>query len=177
VSSNVRHRELSLKLAALTVGMFFFGFALVPLYDIFCDLTGLGGRTVNAAAEVEQNVDESRLVRVEFVASLGQTAPWEFRPGVSSMVVHPGQLYETHFFARNRTARHITGQAVPSVAPGLAARHFKKVECFCFTEQAFEPGEGRDMGVTFLIDPTLPAHLDTLTLSYTMYALPEPDEG
>jgi cytochrome c oxidase assembly protein subunit 11 len=173
----VRHRELSLKLAALTVGMFFFGFALVPLYDIFCYLTGFGGRTARAAVEVEENVDQSRVVRVEFVASVGQTAPWEFRPTVSSMLVHPGQLYQTDFFAQNRTTRHISGQAVPSVAPGLAAQHFKKVECFCFTEQAFEPGEGRDMGVTFMVDRALPAHLDTLTLSYTMYALPESDEG
>jgi cytochrome c oxidase assembly protein subunit 11 len=89
------------------------------------------------------------------------------------MEVHPGQLYETHFHARNKTNRHITGQAVPSVAPGLAAQHFKKIECFCFTQQMFMPDEGRDMGVTFLIDPELPAHLDTLTLSYTLYALPD----
>jgi cytochrome c oxidase assembly protein subunit 11 len=169
----MRHRELGLKLAGMTVGMFCFGFALVPLYDVFCDVTGFGGRTANAAANVEERIDASRLVRIEFVASLGQTAPWEFHPAVSSMMVHPGQLYETSFFARNQTGRQITGQAVPSVAPGLAARHLKKIECFCFTEQAFEPNEGRDMGVTFLIDPELPAHLDTLTLSYTLYAAPE----
>jgi cytochrome c oxidase assembly protein subunit 11 len=169
----VRHRELTLKLAALAVGMFFFGFALVPLYDVFCALTGLGGKTENAAAEVVEHVDVSRTVRVEFVAALGPTAPWEFHPAVSSMQVHPGEINATSFFARNLTDRGITGQAAPSVAPGLAAQHFKKIECFCFTEQVFAPGEGRDMGVRFLIDPELPAHLDTVTLAYTLYAVPD----
>jgi cytochrome c oxidase assembly protein subunit 11 len=89
------------------------------------------------------------------------------------MMVHPGQVYETYFFARNQTGGQITGQAVPSVAPGLAAQHLKKIECFCFTEQAFGPNEGRDMGVTFLVDPEFPAHLETLTLSYTLFAVPK----
>jgi cytochrome c oxidase assembly protein subunit 11 len=166
----MRHRELTIKLAAMAAGMFFFGFALVPLYDVFCDLTGFGGRTAATAADVEEKVDAARTVRVEFVASLGPTAPFEFRPNVSSMEVHPGQIVATSFHARNLTARHATAQAVPSIAPGLAAQHFKKIECFCFTEQVFGPGEGREMDVRFLIDPSLPAHFDTVTLSYTFYA-------
>jgi cytochrome c oxidase assembly protein subunit 11 len=169
----MRHRELTLKLAALAGGMFLFGFALIPLYDVFCDLTGLGGRTAATAAAVEEQIDASRTVRVEFVASLGPTAPFEFRPNVSSMEVHPGEIVATSFHARNLTARHSSAQAVPSVAPGLAAQHFKKIECFCFTEQTFEPDEGRDMDVRFLIDPSLPAHFDTVTLSYTLYAAPK----
>jgi cytochrome c oxidase assembly protein subunit 11 len=169
----MQHRELGLKLAAIALGMFFFGFALVPLYDVFCAITGLGGRidsSATAAVEVEENVDTLRTVRVEFVAAVGPTAPWEFRPSLSSMQVHPGEIVEASFLARNLTNQSLTGQAVPSVAPGLAAQHFKKIECFCFTAQEFAPREERSLGVRFLIDPEMPEHFDTVTLAYTLYA-------
>jgi cytochrome c oxidase assembly protein subunit 11 len=167
----MQHRELALKLAGIALGMFLFGFALVPLYDVFCAITGLGGRTNATAAEaVEENVDPARTVRVEFVADVAPTAPWEFRPSASSMAVHPGEIIETAFLARNLTSTSLTGQAVPSVAPGLAAEHFKKIECFCFTAQEFAPREERSLGVRFFIDPKLPAHIDTVTLAYTLYA-------
>jgi cytochrome c oxidase assembly protein subunit 11 len=166
----VQHRELVLKLAAIALGMFFFGFALVPLYEVFCTITGLGGRTnATAAAAVEQDVDALRTVRVEFIAAVAPTAPWEFRPSVSSLHVHPGEIIETTFRARNLTDARLTGQAVPSVAPGLAAAHFKKIECFCFTAQEFAPREERELSVRFFIDPKLPRHLDTVTLAYTLY--------
>lgn len=163
-------RTLSLKLVLLTVAMFGFGFALVPIYDIFCDITGLGGRTATAAETVAELPLIDRTVRLEFISSVNRGAPFEFRPTVSSMQVTPGQIYETAYFARNLTAAGIVAQAVPSVAPGLAAAHLKKIECFCFTEQAFEPNEGRDMGVRFMVDPDLPGHIDTLTLSYALFA-------
>jgi len=167
---NVQHRELGLKLAALALGMFFFGFALVPLYDVFCTLTGLGGKTTaTAAAAVAEDVDETRVVRVEFVASVASTAPWEFRPAQSSMHVHPGEIVEAVYLARNLTDANRLGQAVPSVTPGLAAQHFKKIECFCFTPQQFAARETRELGVRFFIDPELPEHLDTVTLAYTLY--------
>jgi cytochrome c oxidase assembly protein subunit 11 len=166
----VQHRVLALKLAAIALGMFAFGFALVPLYDVFCEITGLGGRTNPTAAEaVEENVDVARSVRVEFVAAVAPTAPWEFRPSVSSMEVHPGEIVETAYLARNLTNTHLTGQAVPSVAPGLAAEHFKKIECFCFTAQEFAPNEERSLSVRFLVDPKLPEYFDTITLAYTLY--------
>jgi cytochrome c oxidase assembly protein subunit 11 len=165
----VQHRELGLKLAALALGMFFFGFALVPLYDVFCALTGLGGRTANAATDVTAVIDEARTVRVEFVASVAPTAPWEFRPTLSSIDVHPGAMIEASFLARNLTDADRTAQAVPSVAPGLAAQHFKKIECFCFTAQPFGPREERSLSVRFFIDSALPQHLDTVTLAYTLY--------
>jgi cytochrome c oxidase assembly protein subunit 11 len=169
--ARTQHRELGLKLAAIAVGMFFFGFALVPLYDVFCALTGLGGRIdTSAAAVVEENVDPLRTVRVEFVAAVAPTAPWEFRPSSSSVQVHPGEIIEASFFARNLTNRNLTGQAVPSVAPGLAAQHFKKIECFCFTAQEFAPSEERSLSVRFLIDPEMPEYFDTVTLAYTLYA-------
>jgi cytochrome c oxidase assembly protein subunit 11 len=164
-------RRLGLKLALLTAAMFGFGFALVPLYDVFCDVTGFGGKTSGVPETFVGEVDENRSVRVEFVASLGQIAPWEFHPAVSSMVVHPGALNDATFFARNLTDRHVVGQAVPSISPGEAAEHFKKIECFCFTQQEFEPNEARDMGVSFTVSPDLPDYIDTLTLSYTFYAV------
>jgi cytochrome c oxidase assembly protein subunit 11 len=164
------NRGLVGRLAVMACAMFAFGFALVPLYDVFCEVTGLGGRTADTAATVvESAVDPDRTVTVEFVAVVNEQAPWEFRPAVTSLEVHPGQLYDTTFFARNLTTRELVGQAVPSVAPGEAARHFKKTECFCFTSQEFAPGEGRDMGLTFMVDPDLPAHVDRLTLSYTFF--------
>ena len=151
--------------------MFFFGFALVPLYEVFCEITGLGGRTnATAVAAVEENPDRARTVRVEFLAAVAPTAPWEFRPSVSSVQVHPGEIIETTYLARNLTGASLTGQAVPSVAPGLAAEHFIKIECFCFTAQEFAAHEERALAVRFLIDPKLPRHLDTVTLAYTLYA-------
>lgn len=167
------HRELGLKLAALTAGMFFFGFALVPLYDIFCDLTGLGGRTADAPMQAEERVDAARTVRVEFVASVGAAAPWEFRPISSSMRIHPGEIREATFHARNLTQQSLSGQAVPSVAPGLAARHFKKIDCFCFTTQPFAPDEERELKLVFMLDPALPEHMDVVSLSYTLFAVGE----
>jgi len=168
----MQHRDLSLKLVALAAAMFLFGFALVPLYDVFCDITGLGGRTESTAAAVVERVDVDREVRIEFVASLERGAPWRFAPAVSSMRVHPGQIYTAYFRAENLRDAALTGQAVPSVAPGLAAKHLRKIECFCFTQQDFGPLEARDMPVVFMIEPELPEHIDTLTLSYTFFALP-----
>jgi cytochrome c oxidase assembly protein subunit 11 len=165
-------RFLGLKLAGLVAAMFAFGFALVPLYDVFCELTGYGGRTANAAAAaVPTAPDFRRTLRVEFVASVPSGAPWEFRPAVSHLEVHPGEIYETHYEARNLTGQPLTAQAVPSVAPGLAGDHFKKLECFCFTTQAFEARETRDLKVRFMVDQELPEHVDTVSLSYTLFAL------
>jgi cytochrome c oxidase assembly protein subunit 11 len=165
------HRNLSLKLVVLTVAMFGFGFVLVPVYGVFCDLTGLGGRTSAVAAEVVERPDEQRSVRLEFVASVDRSAPFEFRPKVASMRVTPGRIYETAYFAQNLRDEAIVTRSVPSVAPGRAADHVKKIECFCFTQQAFEAREGREMGVTFMVAPELPGHIDTLTLSYALFAV------
>jgi cytochrome c oxidase assembly protein subunit 11 len=166
----MRDSGLSIKLVVLAVAMFGFGFALVPIYDVFCDLTGFGGRTASSAETVIEHPDVNRSVKLEFVASVDRSAPFEFRPSVGSMQVQPGRIYETTYFARNLRDADIVSLAVPSVAPGLAAQYLKKIECFCFTEQAFAAGEGRDMGVTFMVDAGLPAHIDTLTLSYALFS-------
>jgi cytochrome c oxidase assembly protein subunit 11 len=167
----MRHTDLSLKLALIAVAMFGFGFALVPIYDVFCEVTGFGGRTASAAQSVVESPVTDRSVRLEFVASVNRGAHFEFRPTQSSIEIVPGRLYETAYYARNLRSEPVVSQAVPSVAPGLAAQYLKKIECFCFTEQSFGPGEGRDMGVTFMVDPELPAHIDTLTLSYALFAV------
>jgi cytochrome c oxidase assembly protein subunit 11 len=167
----MRHRNLTLKLVAMALGMFGFGFALVPLYSVFCQITGLNGKTANVKEEVVEQPDLTRTVRVEFVSALPQGAPWEFHPDVSHMEVHPGKLYTAQYYARNLTAYPLTGQAVPSVAPGEAAKYFKKTECFCFTQQKFAAKEGREMKVVFSIDPHLPHFVDTVTLGYTFFAL------
>lgn len=150
--------------------MFAFGFLLVPLYEVMCKVLGIGGRTNAVAATItESRPDVHRLITVEFVSALNEQAPWDFRPTVTSMQVHPGQLYDTAFFARNLTDGVLVGSAVPSVAPGEAAKYFVKTQCFCFTRQDFKPGEARDMGVQFTVDPGLPEYIDRITLSYTFF--------
>ena len=163
-------RRLALKLVVMAGSMFAFGFLLVPLYDVFCDVTGLGGKTSSTAAIVEAEApDESRVITVEFVASVNEHAPWEFRPSVATIEIHPGKLYDATFFARNLTNKKLVGQAVPSVAPGVAAKYFRKTECFCFTSQEFAAAEARDLALRFIVDPELPEHIDRLTLSYTFF--------
>jgi cytochrome c oxidase assembly protein subunit 11 len=164
------NQSLVIKLIGLALGMFAFGFLLVPLYDIFCDITGIGGKFDTEAAIVEvQTPTDDRTITVEFIASLNEYAPWEFRPAVARMDVRPGEMYETTFYARNLTDREIVGQAVPSIAPGQAVKYFQKTECFCFTSQQFDAQEARDMPLKFVVDPDLPEHIDRLTLSYTFF--------
>jgi cytochrome c oxidase assembly protein subunit 11 len=169
--ADAKDRLLPLKLAGLGVAMFAFGFALIPVYDVFCAFTGLGGKTAKAAAVVVERPDPNRTVRVELLGSVARGSPFEFEPDVSHLDVHPGQLYETHFRAHNLRDHELVGRAVPSVAPGTAARYFNKTECFCFTSQNFAPHEERELKVAFMIAPQLPADVDTLSLSYTYFAV------
>ena len=164
-------RYLALKIAGLGAAMFAFGFALVPLYGVFCAVTGFGGKTATAAVAVAEAPDLSRTVRVELLSSVARGTPFTLEPEVSHLEVHPGQLYETHFRARNLSGRPLTAQAVPSVAPGPAARYFNKAECFCFTSQDFAPHEERELKLSFMVAAELPAHVDTLSLSYTYFSI------
>ena len=161
------------RLLLVVVGMFGFGFALVPLYDVFCEVTGLNGKT-GGRAELSDamQVDTSREIEVEFLASLNANMPWEFRPMQHAVKVHPGKPTRIDYVAINKTDRAITGQAVPSVSPGLAAEYFQKTECFCFTEQRLEPGERKQMPVIFVVDPELPEKISELALSYTFFVKP-----
>jgi len=166
------NKSLVIKLIVLAIGMFAFGFLLVPLYDVFCDITGIGGKFDAKAAIVEvQTPVNDRTVTVEFITSLNEYAPWEFRPAVASMEVRPGEMNSTTFYAHNLTDRKLVGQAVPSIAPGQAVEFFKKTECFCFTSQEFDAQEARDMPLKFVVDPDLPEFIDRLTLSYTFFII------
>ena len=164
-------RGLVARLVLVAVGMFGFGFALVPLYDVFCDLTGINGKTgrVDQAVAESVQIDESRWVTVEFVANVSSGLPWDFRPTERRVRVHPGEIAETSFYARNSTAQDVIGQAVPSVAPNIASKYFNKTECFCFSQQSLKSGEGKQMPVKFVVDPRLPKEITTITLAYTFF--------
>ena len=159
------------KLAIVAVCMFGFGYVLVPLYDVFCDLTGL--RFTQDANEelVAQEIteDTSRIVTVEFDASLNQSMPWDVKPAVSKMQVHPGRVYTTNYIAKNKTQSQMIGQAVPSITPYIANRHLVKTECFCFESQAINAGEKVEMPLSFMINPKLPKDVKVVTLSYTFF--------
>lgn len=165
-----KNKRLTLKLVLGVVLMFGFGFALVPLYDVFCDVTGLNGKTNDAPAVLtEQGIDESRTIKVQFVSHMNDSMPWEFRPQVRSVSVHPGETAKVSFFAKNTTAQEMVAQAIPSVSPGLSAQYFVKTECFCFTQQTLAAGESREMPLIFMVDPQIPEEYKTLTLSYTIF--------
>jgi cytochrome c oxidase assembly protein subunit 11 len=166
----LQHKPLTVKLAIIALAMFGFGFALVPLYDVFCDLTGLNGKTSAVAATAEAAVvDTSRSVVIEFIARPNKQMPWIFAPEVTRMTVHPGEIHTMHYLAENPTSRLIVGQAVPSVSPGQAALYFHKIECFCFTQQQLAGGKNMLMPLQFYVDPALPSQFSTITLSYTLY--------
>jgi cytochrome c oxidase assembly protein subunit 11 len=159
-------------LVVMTVLMFGFGYLLVPLYDKFCEVTGLGGRTSGDAAEIatlSTEPDFSRTVTVHFDATINSALPWDFTPVDRLMEVHPGKIYETAYIAHNRSNQSVVAQAVPSVAPGQAALFFDKTECFCFTEQVLGPGESREMPVRFMLSTNFPQRTNLVTLSYIMY--------
>lgn len=169
-AASARNRRLALRLAAVVVAMFGFGYALVPLYEVICDITGFGGRTgVAQESQLDGVVDQERMVTVEFLGTVNSALPWEFRPTVTSMRIHPGEVYETEYLARNLSAATVTGQARPAVNPTAAAIYFSKTECFCFTEQRLEAGEQRAMPVRFVVARELPADIRTITLSYTFF--------
>ena len=169
------HRRLALTLWLLALGAFGFGFALVPLYNVLCSLTGAGDRSeLTRASAAPRTEDANRIVTVEFLANLPTVGSWEFRPEVRSMQVHPGKLYEAKFYASNRTGHATWAQAVPDIAPSKATAYFRKTECFCFTPQQFAVDESRDMPVRFFIDPALPSYVDRITLSYTFYDTQQP---
>lgn len=159
------------KLFMIPVLMFGFGFALVPLYDVFCDITGLNGKTGRIELEeaLSQQIDSDRMVTVEFLSTVNSNLPWDFKPMVRKVRVHPGEVTEVKYLASNRAETMVTGQAVPSLAPGLAAKYFNKTECFCFTRQTLDPGEDKEMPLRFVVDPDLPEDIRTVSLSYTFY--------
>ena len=164
-----QHRRLVASLLVIVVGAFGFGYALVPLYEVFCEITGFGGRTNTQAVAVEEKPDFSREVRIEFMTTVNSYAPFEFTSDADSMTVNPGRMYFATFTAKNLTEDDKIAHAVPSVAPVAAAEHFVKIECFCFNSQEFLAGEEKAMPLQFIVDPDLPEYVDTITLGYTFF--------
>ena len=165
-----RNRRTAKFLAMLTLAMFGFGFALVPLYNVFCEITGLNGKTGRVeASALDHQVDLARDITVQFVTSVNGALPWEFAAQTAQMTVHPGGVYEAFFAARNIASTVTVGQAVPSVSPNGAAAHLNKIECFCFTRQSIAAGESKLMPVRFVVDRDLPEEIRTITLSYTFF--------
>ncbi|HVL76021.1 MAG TPA: cytochrome c oxidase assembly protein [Noviherbaspirillum sp.] len=161
------------KLVVVAFLMFGFGYALVPIYEKICEITGVNLLTpkMNISLDEIKNtqVDTSRTITIEFDATAN--GPWRFRPTVSSMEVHPGEMAQVVYEVVNTQPRAIDAQAIPSYAPQQAAAHFKKVECFCFQQQTMEAHQAKQMPVVFFIDPALPKDVKTITMSYTFFEI------
>lgn len=163
------NRRLGLKLLWFVAGSILFAVSLVPMYDVFCTVTGLNGKTNNEAALTSSGVDTSRWVKVEFTGNVMPGLGWNFYPKQASMRVHPGQIETATFVAKNITNEPVSGQAVPSVSPGMASAYFKKIECFCFVKQELKPGESKEMPLRFYVSKDLPEDVEVVTLSYAFF--------
>jgi cytochrome c oxidase assembly protein subunit 11 len=159
------------KLIAVAVAMFAFVFVvMVPLYNVLCEQLGINGKTSGERYQVQSlDVDESREIRVQFIASNSDGMTWEFRPTQTVMMVKPGASNSTVFYAKNPLPKDMIGQAIPSVSPSRAAEYFHKTECFCFNQQPLEAGKDAELPLQFIIDKELPADIKTITLSYTLF--------
>ena len=166
-----RNASLTRRLLLMAAGSFAFGFALVPLYDVICEIAGI---RVNAEPSgAIETAAAPREVTLELVSVMAPGSDWELTPAAPAITVVPGRLQEAQFRIRSRAGHPATGQAIPSVAPAYAARYLQKTECFCFTPQHFGADQEREFTVRFIVDPALPAQVDRMTLAYSMYTMPE----
>ncbi len=166
VSQLPANQQTLVKLLIVAVMMFGFGYAMVPFYRALCDALGLNS-VLKADVVGNSQVDTGRFLTIEFDANLRSNLPWTFTPVEKSVRIHPGALTQVTYEVRNRSDRPVTGQAIPSFGPQLAGRYFKKLDCFCFTQQTLAPGEVRLMPVVFVVEPGLPQDVNTVTQSYT----------
>ena len=175
MTQDIKTKQLVRKLFMVVLVMFGFGYALVPLYNVYCKITGTNGRTANISAEQAKTltVNIDREVTVEFDANVNGDLPWSFSARLNKVQVHPGKVTDALFVVENNSDHEIVGQAIPSVAPAQAALFFSKTECFCFTQQKLAPHEKKEMLVRFVVDSGLPEKISTLTLSYTFFPVPE----
>jgi cytochrome c oxidase assembly protein subunit 11 len=174
---SIKHENSNMvrKLAIIAVAMFAFGYALVPLYKAICEMTGinilaLGDRNIpgaQSATPANTQIDRSRLITIEFDANA--RGPWDFKPAVSSIKVHPGELATVMYEFQNIQTYKMAAQAIPSYAPKQASAYFNKLECFCFNQYTLEAGEKKQWPVAFVIDPKLSKDVNTITLSYTFF--------
>lgn len=168
----ISHQKLLVVLTLVVLGMFVFGFALVPIYNSLCKNLGINGKTNPEAIAYDVSkakIDTAREVLVEFVATNNSGVPWNFYPKITKIKVHPGEIVKLAFYAENKTTHRMTVQAIPSVTPGIAAKYLKKTECFCFTQQTLNGHEAMNMPLLFHLDTELPEKIKTVTLSYTLF--------
>jgi len=177
-STNAHGRTVK-KLVFIVIGMFGFGWALIPLYDLLCEYTGLGGDTGGQYTydPAEARVDRNRLVKVNFITNTNGGMSWDFWSDKGGMRVHPGELNEALFYVRNTTDKRMVGQAVPSVVPLTATDYFHKTECFCFNSQVLEPGEEMEMPMRFIVDADLPDNVQSISLSYALFDITQLSGG
>ena len=174
---NQHNRRTSLLLGGLVVVMFGFGFAMVPLYNLFCEVTGTQSLSQRSeigrrVSDIENDqIDKSRWITVKFDTTVHPDLPWDFDVATHSIKVHPGATYEVSFTARNRSSGRVTGQAIPSVAPWQATPYFNKMDCFCFNKQTLDGTQQADMPLQFRIANELPEDIHSLTLSYSFMRL------
>jgi cytochrome c oxidase assembly protein subunit 11 len=167
---DLKNSRLVKKLLWLVFGSLLFAFALVPLYDVLCSLTGLNGKTQNTSSVMAQaKVDNTRWVTIQFTSSVMPGLGWNFYPKQGSIKLHPGQIETVIFVAKNTTNEVVVGRAVPSVTPGIAASNLKKIECFCFVNQSLKAGEEKEMPLRFFVSPELPKEVSDMTLSYSFF--------
>ncbi len=167
---DLKNKKLVRKLIWMVIGSLLFAFALVPLYDVLCTLTGLNGKTNNTAAVLSTaKVDETRWVNVQFTTNVMPGLGWNFYPKQASIRLHPGKIETVIFIAKNTTNEVVVGRAVPSITPGIAAANLKKIECFCFVNQSLKPGEEKEMPLRFFVSPELPRDVSDMTLSYAFF--------
>lgn len=159
------------KLLVFSAVMFVFGYAMVPFYEKFCEIAGINNLLQPDKMVKDMEVDTERWLTIEFDANT-RGLPWDFKPLQRSVRIHPGEPVEVMYEITNNSEREINGQAIPSYSPRFLDKHLRKFECFCFTRQVLKPKETRVMPVQFVIEPSLPAHLNTLTISYTFFELP-----
>lgn len=166
-----KNRRTTRRLFMVVGGMFAFGFAMVPLYRLACEVGGINGVAGTPTGRLMEvaalDVDTSRTITVQFDATVNTGLPWEFRPLVKQVQVHPGERVAVNYYVKNQSGQPVIGQAVPGITPWQVTQHFKKIECFCFTQQTLQPGEAREMPVYFTIDPAVDKQYETVTLSYT----------
>jgi cytochrome c oxidase assembly protein subunit 11 len=171
-----RNLRLAFKLGLVSLFFTAFGFAMVPLYDVICKITGLNGKTNAVAVVANKNtqIDFSRTVNVEFLSQSMPGVGLSFKPEQFSIPVHPGEISRMNYTITNTTKKVFVGQAIPSVTPAVAAQYFEKLQCFCFNQQTFQPGETRTMPVVFVVNPDMSSDLRTVTLSYAFYEAVKP---
>ncbi|MGE4349796.1 MAG: cytochrome c oxidase assembly protein [Candidatus Berkiella sp.] len=163
-------------MAFAVIAMFAFCYALVPLYNVFCQVTGLNGKTTDKPQPLIRTVDQNRNVTIELLSMTNQNTAAEFEPGDKKFTLHPGEYVQTHFRVKNLTSRPMVVQAIPSVSPNIAANYIKKVECFCFQKQYLAANEEAELTLKFTIDPAMSHKINQLSLAYTLFDITDKEE-